>query len=152
MVPASETREWEVEEQEERWLGVCLPLDNSVRYAQLTSISPQRGPGWPVAGVVSSRLGSGAGAEPGAFFFPLSFDGSADGRIYVLDAGNARIQVFDFEGNYITQWGRKGSGPGEFDFGSGGIPEDFAGSVAVDSEGFIYVADVGNKRIQKFAP
>ena len=71
----------------------------------------------------------------------------------MLDAGNARIQVFDPEGNYITRWGRKGSGDGEFDFGgSGGTPEDFAGSVAVDSEGFIYVADVGNRRIQKFAP
>jgi hypothetical protein len=27
-----------------------------------------------------------------------------------------------------------------------------AGNVAVDDEGFIYVADVGNKRVQKFAP
>ena len=92
------------------------------------------------------------GQEPGQFIFPLSFDGSADGRIYVLDAGNARIQVFDLEGNYITQWGRKGSDEGEFDFGNGSVPEDFAGSVAVDDEGNIYVADVGNGRIQKFAP
>ena len=70
----------------------------------------------------------------------------------MLDAGNARIQVFDLDGNYITQWGRKGSSAGEFDFGSGGAPEDFEGSIAVDSEGNIYVADVGNGRIQKFAP
>ena len=48
--------------------------------------------------------------------------------------------------------GRKGSDEGQFDFGSGNVPEDFAGSVAVDDEGFIYVADVGNQRIQKFAP
>ena len=33
-----------------------------------------------------------------------------------------------------------------------GLPEDFAGSIAVNREGFIYVADVGNRRIQKFAP
>ena len=29
---------------------------------------------------------------------------------------------------------------------------DLAGSIAVDDDGFIYVADVGNRRIQKFAP
>lgn len=97
-------------------------------------------------------LGTGAGKEAGAFLYPLSLDGSPDGRVYVLDAGNARIQVFDIEGKYLTQWGRKGSGEGEFDFGSGRTPEDFAGSVAVDGEGYIYVADELNKRIQKFAP
>ena len=31
-------------------------------------------------------------------------------------------------------------------------PLDLAGSIAVDAEGYIYVADVANKRIQKFAP
>jgi hypothetical protein len=31
-------------------------------------------------------------------------------------------------------------------------PAGLAGSIVVDHEGFIYVADVGNKRIQKFAP
>ena len=69
----------------------------------------------------------------------------------MLDAGNARIQVFDAEGKYITQFGRPGQGSGEFHFGSGGESTDFAGSVAVDDEGYIYVADVGNSRIQKFA-
>ncbi|MDA0336826.1 MAG: hypothetical protein O2782_16805 [bacterium] len=77
---------------------------------------------------------------------------SADGRIYVLDAGNARVQVFDGTGQFITGWGTKGRGADQFDFGSGGRSIDFAGSLAVDGEGFIYVADVGNQRIQKFAP
>ena len=139
-------------EQSGQWLGICLTQANQVRFRQsfassfsiITSLSRTN-----PAGV---KLGSGAGQGPGEFVFPLSFDGSPDGRIYVLAAGNARIQVFDIEGNYITQWGRKGSGDGEFDFGSGGTPEGFAGSVAVDSEGFIYVADVGNRRIQKFSP
>ena len=32
------------------------------------------------------------------------------------------------------------------------MPVAWATSVAVDDEGFIYVADVGNQWIQKFAP
>ena len=48
--------------------------------------------------------------------------------------------------------GVEGSGAGEFDLGTGFGPEDLAGSVVLDGEGFIYVADVGNGRIQKFAP
>ena len=34
----------------------------------------------------------------------------------------------------------------------GFVATDCAGSIAVDDDGFIYVADVGNRRIQKFAP
>ena len=30
--------------------------------------------------------------------------------------------------------------------------DDFRGSIAVDEEGFIYVADIENDRIQVFAP
>ena len=97
-------------------------------------------------------LGSGAGPGEGEFLFPLSMARGADDRLYVLDAGNARIQVFDLEGGYITRWGESGAGPGQFDFGHGGVASDFAGSIVVDDEGFIYVADVGNRRIQKFSP
>ena len=61
--------------------------------------------------------------------------------------------MFDAEGDYITHWGVAGSGEGELDFGAGGSTiDDFAGSIAVDDDGFIYVADVFNQRIQKFAP
>jgi len=82
-------------------------------------------------------------------------DGSSDGRFYVLDAGNARIVVFDGQGTYTTQFGTAGHGAGGFDFGDGlRIPGglNLAGSIAVDGDGFIYVADVGNRRIQKFSP
>ena len=75
-----------------------------------------------------------------------------DGRFFVLDAGNARIQVFDQDGEYITQWGDHGTAAGEFDFSWSGEGEEFAGSICVDDEGYIYVADVFNQRIQKFGP
>ena len=41
---------------------------------------------------------------------------------------------------------------GRIRFGQGNVSTDFVGSIAVDDDGFIYVADVGNGRIQKFAP
>ena len=88
----------------------------------------------------------------GDFFYPLSFDVGSDDRIFVLDAGNRRIQVIDSQGGYITGWGDRGTADGQFDFGNGNRPEEFFGSITVDDEGFVYVADVGNKRIQKFAP
>ncbi len=97
---------------------------------------------------LSTALGSGKGN----LLFPLSATGSPDGRVYVLDAGNSRIQVFTETGEYLTQWGTRGSAPGEFDFGEGLKGTDYAGSIAVDDDGFIYVWDAGNRRIQKYAP
>lgn len=94
-------------------------------------------------------------ADAGFLAHPIPFDVGPDGRIYVLDAGNSRIVVFDETGAYITRRGRRGSGPGEFDFGDGnrlikGLA--FFGSIAVDDDGAICVADAGNGRIQKFDP
>ena len=153
--PPSEMRIWESKStgSTQQWIGICLPERQQV-FTGRTGFAKNTGRiTWPFNNLASAiALGAAVGQEPGNFLFPLSFDGSEDGRIYVLDAGNARIQVFDIEGKYLTQWGRKGSGEGEFDFGSGRAAEEFAGSVAVDGEGYIYVADVGNKRIQKFAP
>lgn len=37
-----------------------------------------------------------------------------EGRIYVLDSGNSRVQVFDAGGEYLVTMGREGQGPGEF--------------------------------------
>ena len=146
----SETRTWKAGGEAQR-LGICLPRINQILVRKGTFIRNTGAIAWP-NNTDLVAVGTGVGQGAGELLYPLSFDAGPDGRIFVLDAGNGRIQVFDTEGQYLTQWGHKGSGEGEFDFGSGQLPEDFAGSVAVDSEGFIYVADVGNKRIQKFAP
>jgi len=103
---------------------------------------------WP--GSFAIQASQGLGSAPGEMTMPISFDAGPDSRVYVLDAGNARIQVFDARGEYVTRFGRRGSAAGEFDFGRGSRPEDFVGSLCVDEEGYIYVADVGNRRVQKF--
>ncbi|MBT4502781.1 MAG: hypothetical protein HOC74_33925 [Gemmatimonadetes bacterium] len=151
--PVSEMRLWEPPEADpssKPWIGVCLPEENLVLLNRLHLLSS----GHPAEPFRLKRpsIGAGVGMEPGEFLFPLSLDIGLDRRVYVLDAGNGRIQVFDIDGNYITQWGRRGSASGQFDFGSGRTVGDFAGSIAVDDDGYIYVADVGNRRIQKFAP
>jgi len=58
----------------------------------------------------------------------------------VVDSGNNRIQIFNQIGNYITSWGCKGTDEGQFD------PRD----IAIDSNGFVYIIDTGNHRVQKF--
>ena len=51
------------------------------------------------------------------------------------------IEKFDASGTLLTAWGSEGSGDGQF------IGPD---AVATDGSGNVYVADVGNHRIQKF--
>jgi peptidylamidoglycolate lyase len=66
----------------------------------------------------------------------LAFDGN---RVLVADGyDNARIAVFDMQGNFIEQFGEAGDGAGQF-----AVPH----GIAVD-EDFIYVADRENARVQ----
>jgi hypothetical protein len=59
--------------------------------------------------VISER-----GADPNYIFYrPRGVVADATGRIFVLDAGNSRVQVFDAEGEYVRTLGREGQGPGE---------------------------------------
>lgn len=67
-----------------------------------------------------------------------------DGLIYVADGyANGRIVVFDGDGNKVREWGRRGTGPGEFN-----LPH----SLVVGPDGTVYVADRENGRIQLFTP
>ena len=64
-------------------------------------------------------------------------------RIYVADKNNHRVQVLDYDLKFCHKLGtgKLGTGNGEFN-----EPVD----VAVDKEGFVYVTDCYNHRIQKF--
>jgi sugar lactone lactonase YvrE len=54
---------------------------------------------------------------------------------------NSRIVKFTKDGTFIKAWGKKGTGPGEFN-----LPH----SIVFDSRGRLLVADRSNKRIQLF--
>ena len=70
---------------------------------------------------------------------------AANGDIFVADGHggdtNARVVKFSKDGKFIRAWGKKGSGPGEF---------DTLHRLAMDSKGRLFVADRGNNRIQIF--
>ncbi len=77
------------------------------------------------------------------FFSPADITEDRLGNIYVLDAGNHRIQKFDQIGNYIGTIGAKGQGPGEF-MGMRGL--------FVDKSGRLYVTDAQLQRLKVLSP
>lgn len=71
----------------------------------------------------------------------VAFD-AAD-RMYLLDAQNSRIIVFDAAGRFVRTFGKKGGGPGELQAPLG---------MAVASDGSIVVSDLGNRSFVVFSP
>jgi streptogramin lyase len=64
------------------------------------------------------------------------------GDVFVADGyGNHRVVHFDPQGRFVKQWGKLGTGPGEFS-----LPH----AIALDSKGNVYVADRNNARVQVF--
>lgn len=148
--PISDTRIWTDPGSGRQMAGVCIPEQDHLKVRALHR--NLRGAWvWPTA--AGALTIGGRGSADGRMAYPISFDVGPDGRIYVLDAGNSRVQVFSADGSYLTQWGTQGTRPGEFDFGElpvGDLSDvALSGSIAVDDEGFVYVGD--RERIQIFA-
>ncbi len=83
-----------------------------------------------------------AGEDADHFNMPTDIAVAPDGSFYVSDGyGNSRIVKFSSDGSYLTSWGSKGTAPVQFD-----VPH----SIALDSQGRVYVADRCNARLQIF--
>ncbi len=84
------------------------------------------------------------GADATHYNRPTDVAFGAGGEVYISDGyGNARVVLLSREGKYLSTWGRKGKGEGEFN-----LPH----SIAVDKQGRVFVADRENQRIQIFTP
>jgi DNA-binding beta-propeller fold protein YncE len=84
--------------------------------------------------------GGGTGAD--GFYQPNDVVTAPDGTIYVAEGHGGesnRIVVFDGTGKYLREFGKKGTGPAEFD-----QPH----ALAMDSKGRLFVGDRSNNRIQ----
>ena len=71
-------------------------------------------------------------------FESLAFD--REGNLYISDGYvNARVIKFNKDGEYLTHWGKKGTGDGEF---------NLVHDVWLDTQERVYVANRNNQRIQ----
>jgi len=77
---------------------------------------------------------------------PLPVAVENPGNLYAVDARYCRVEKAALDEVFITQWGKKGDGDGEF--GRAG----YAGAegIAMGASGNVYVADAANDRMQKF--
>ncbi|HLG96392.1 MAG TPA: peptidyl-alpha-hydroxyglycine alpha-amidating lyase family protein [Bryobacteraceae bacterium] len=95
-------------------------------------------------GKVLMTLGTAgvAGESETAFNGPTDVAIAPNGDIFVSDGHvNNRVMKFSKDGKFIKAWGKKGSGPGEFN-----VPH----TLAFDSRGRLFVGDRSNSRIQIF--
>ena len=97
-------------------------------------------------GKIVMRLGKAgvAGLTHETFNGPSAVVTAPNGDIFVADGHEndyGRIVKFSKDGKYIKEWGKKGTGPGDFD-----TPH----ALAMDSQGRLFVGDRANNRIEIF--
>jgi DNA-binding beta-propeller fold protein YncE len=78
---------------------------------------------------------------PGDFSLPTNVAVDKEGNVYVTDTLNNRVESFDADGHFISEFGKSGDGPGHFARPKG---------IAVDCDGHIWVADEVQSRVQVF--
>jgi streptogramin lyase len=120
-----------------RGSGPIGPREGATKGNQVYKFSPD--------GKLLLTLGKpGGAAAPDYFYQPNDVVTAQNGDIFVSEghgAGNNRILKFDKTGKFIKEWGKLGTGPGEFD-----QPH----ALAFDSRGRLFVGDRNNNRIQIF--
>jgi tripartite motif-containing protein 71 len=118
----------------------------------------------PVGASTNAWGTSGTGA--GQFQGPSGTAVDSSGNVYVADLEGNRVEKFDSAGNFVLMWGKgvDQTNPGDVciaasgdtcQAGSSGSANgqfDSPNGVATDSSGNVYVADLGNDRIQRFSP
>jgi sugar lactone lactonase YvrE len=107
--------------------GALLPASASADFGYLTQ--------WGTRGAADGQFESGLTG--------IADDGN--GRVLVEDSGNYRVQVFDNNGAFLSKFGSKGNGPGQF----GGLD-----GIGVDAANNIFIADhkAPATQVERFSP
>ena len=95
---------------------------------------------WGGFGTAAGRFGNASGDTVGGIG-GLAVDGQ--GRVFVLDSYNDRVQQFTPGGTFVRSFGSTGTAPGQFQLG-------INGGIAIHGSS-LFVADQNNHRVQRFA-
>jgi len=83
-----------------------------------------------------------SGDAAGEFNLPVDAAVGPGGRLYVVDSGNFRVQIFNSQGDYVSSFGTAGKRAGQFL-----RPKE----IATDAQGLVYVADATLGNVQVFS-
>ena len=91
---------------------------------------------YPIAGLEFVRRIGELEPEDEKYMFqePLSIDRDENGCLYILDNKACTIKKFDRNGQYVSDFGRRGQGPGEF---------EYPGTISIGDEDKIMVTTMG---------
>jgi len=131
--------------------GVYVDATGSIYIADAANERIQKFPAGSNSATMGITAAGGnlAGKAANQFNNPNSLFVDGGGNIYVADEQNHRIQEFP---PYSTSATNGKTVAGGQDSGSAAYLLKYPSSVYVDGAGYIYVADNGNNRIQKFTP
>jgi DNA-binding beta-propeller fold protein YncE len=91
--------------------------------------------------MVLGRKGQ-AGMNQNRFNYPADVAVAPSGDFYVADGyRNSRVVKYNRDGKFLLEWGKKGTGPGEF---------NVVHTIVLDDQGRVYVGDRENRRVQIF--
>ncbi|MBI4719121.1 MAG: 6-bladed beta-propeller, partial [Planctomycetes bacterium] len=127
--------EWNVENVPDGVYTLRLFVEDLAGNRAISSVLVSKGPAQYLSAF--GHLGN----LNGEFNTPKALARGPDGRIYALDAGNGRVQIFDADGGFLGTFGATGSGAGQLLNPSG---------LTIAADGRIFVVDTGNNRVQVF--
>lgn len=102
----------------------------------------EAGDRWEVTELL--RIGSMEGDPEYQFGLISGIGVTSDGRMFVLDQQAQQLKIFGSDGSYLSTIGEAGSGPGELALG--------AGPVLIGVADTVFVPDLQNQRVNRYAP